>query len=197
MCSYKANSTLQKSTPIILKRHEKLQEEYLSLANELVLNQIKKHTINAAAKKIGIYNKNFAIDSNFELLILLDYIIFHHIGNGHKIIDRYINNTKNNKPLDFDESNIIDLLINRSYGILKIIEVQSSGGILIADVINKENFLLVDEVLSKSALPNMFFATEYLHCGDFIMTTVAALPLTKGISQISTLIRYSSELFEH
>lgn len=162
----------------MLELYKRYRKQSMAIVKEKIIKAIPKGVIKKAAKKLGFYeDKKIDISSERVLDVLLNYVIFHYVGNGHKVIERFTNEKKHLYNKTPDEIAILNSFSNRSYGLLFINKTLEHGAVDVTDILNKRQFLLMDEGLSMSAQSKMVVATECLHFSDFAITTGAALPL--------------------
>lgn len=171
----------------LYKRYRKLS---MDIVKNEILKSIPKDIIKASAKKLGFYqNKSIAIESERNLDILFNYVVFHYVGNGHKIIDRFlIKNKRSDEDAHDEYMTILNAFKNRGYGLLFVNSTFNNGGVDVTDILNHRQFLLMDEGLSMSAPKRMVIATEYLHFRDFAITTGAALPINACAKEVLSVV---------
>lgn len=173
----------------MLELYKRYRKQSMAIVQEKIIKTIPKEVTIKSAKKLGFYEKKrIAINSERELDVLFNYIIFHYIGNGHKIIDRFTKEKKHLYTKTPEEIAILNSFSNRSYGLLFINKTLEHGAIDVTDILNKRHFLLMDEGLSMSAISEMVIATECLHFSDFAITTGAALPINSCGKEVSSII---------
>lgn len=178
----------QKPTQELLDLYRIRRKNSMDIVHRFI-KTIPKGVIQQAAKQLGLYyKKSIAVETEQALDVLFNHIIFHHLYNERKLIERCARETIITKKIPEEKLELLHTLQKASYGVLSVLETLPFGGVYVEDCLNDKTFLLMDEGLSFSAQKGLIIATSYLTFPEFTMTTGAALPIIYHIDKLEELI---------
>lgn len=172
---------MDRPTAALLDTYRQHRQMAIALLQDRIINLLSKKQLEAAAKQLGLYHKKtLYVENEAELDVLFNYAIFHCRSGDKNIVDRYWGLQQHKVLLEM-EWQLMEALRKAQFGILSVVETYRYGGLKVDDLLNEQQFLLMDEGFSKSARPGFIIATDYIQLPSFIMTTGAGLPLNPVI----------------
>lgn len=117
------------------------------------------------------------LETEHEMNVFLDFGIFESRKDGLNVAQRYYRNQFHNT---FGMQKVVLSAYNNCrFAILKILKPLPNHGLLVLDESTKEQFIMMDRGLSKSAIYGKRFGilTRYLVLPNFVVTTGAATPI--------------------
>lgn len=168
-----------------MPKYDKLDERYKRFRHlgERISNDLLEYTpkgqdvLPAVARKLGlaIHERTIIFDSEAQMGVLADCMIYDCYEGGLNAVDRYM--AAHPPAPGSDEQLLLDAQKNALFRILSVLNVLPGIGVQTYDVLNDENVLLLDHGLSLGAVPGLPLATRTVDLGSFHMTTGAPMPV--------------------
>lgn len=159
----------------IIRQYEIVRELGKDLNTQLV-RSIPRDVIEATAKKLGFFKqKKLFFQNEHEMKVLVDYTLYHYCHEGQSIIDVYLANHGEN--LTPDQKHLLHTLQKARFCILEVKKVGSFGHVEVKDVIQEDDFLLIDKAMSMTANPGTVVVSNVIFFEEFAMTTGGPIPL--------------------
>lgn len=141
---------------------------------------------NTSGRRLDVMEgKALFLETEHEMNVFMDYCLFQYYKNGKNIPQRYYN--LHHFLYSGVKLDILKILKNARFSLLKIIEPVEESGIKVYDRLKDETYLMIDKGLHQTAKRNEPYAilTHYLEFPNFIITTGASTPilLTTEIGQ--------------
>ena len=159
----------------LLPRYKHLRKVALKLNNRLV-KTLPKSLLEEGGKKLGIFKNNTLIlDSEDEIVVLMDYCLYDVRRQGANAVERYLRHSP--PPPDSDEMILLQAMRQARYSLLAVEAVEAGVGVHLRDLLRDERLFLMDIGFSQTGSPGVILAGRVIAPEGIAMTTGAALPV--------------------
>ena len=165
-----------------LKHHRRLRAVLTSHQNRAV-QSVPRTTFRKWAKTFGLVEGDkLLLESEGELTILLDFLIYHHRQRGKTLVQTYLAKL----PLtdEPEEKLVRQAMAGPRFSMFEVRESHSFTGIVVRDLVQGGVAFVVDEALSTSAKPGLLLASRLLPLPDYWMTSGAGFPLSPEVVEV-------------
>lgn len=164
-----------------LKHHRRLRAILTHHQNRAV-QSVPRTAFRKWAKTFGLVEGDkLLLNSDGELTILLDFLIYHHRQRGRSLAQKYL--ARMPPTDDPDEMLVRRAMTTPRYSMLKIMESHSFTGVVVRDLVRGGTLFVVDEAMSASAKPGLLLASRLLPLPDYWMTSGAGFPLSPEVAE--------------
>lgn len=159
----------------LVQRYQRLRDVCRRLSSTLVQRVIKRG-LEEAGKKLGLLRKKtLVVDSESEMAILMDYLVYDVRRNGRNAIDDHLR--KSPPAAGTDAMICLQATQGAYYSLFAVDSLERDVGVTVRDLQSSESKFVIDYGFSRSALPGLVLAMRLLPFDDYLMTSGAALPL--------------------
>jgi hypothetical protein len=155
-----------------------------------VVETVPLTTFTKAAKAFGLLaGKKLMLESNDELTILFDHIIYDRSNRGRIPVQRYL--AKLPPTQDQDEELVRRAMEHARFSIFELEEVHPGRGVAVRDrVRGGEPLFVVDEALSSTVRAKRLFAFRLLPFPNYWMTSGGGFPLRRSTVTAATRLLF-------
>ena len=135
------------------------------------------------AKTFGLVEgRKLLLESDGELTILLDFLIYHHRQRGTTLVQKYLATLPPSD--DPDETLVRQAMAGARYSMFEVLRAHSFTGVAVHDLVRGGRAFVVDEMMSTSMKPGQLLASRLLPLPDYWMTGGAGVPLSPEVVEI-------------
>lgn len=169
-----------KRTPAIDLRHHRRLRAILRHHQNAATTTVPRAAILKWAREFGIAEGDtLQLESNDELIILFDFLIYHHRRRGRTLAQNYLAGLPPTQ--DPDETMIRQAMGSPTFSAFNVRAARPSVGVEVRDLVRGGTTFVVDEALSTSVRPNAFLALRLLPLPGYAMTSGAGFPLSRDV----------------
>ena len=151
--------------------------------NEAIADTLPKRAVEEAAKRLGVWSQGgFDVDSEEDLVVVLDAAVHDYAVAGTNAVARYAARRDATRPAD--ATIVLDAMRDAYPALLEIVERVEGVGVRAYDVLADREELIVDPGLAKHAEEGTYFVTRLLSFEGMTTTTGAASGLVSSIAAI-------------
>jgi hypothetical protein len=166
--------TLMTEHAALLPRYKRLRKVAIPLNNRLA--KLPKDILDEGGKKLGILKgKTLVLDTEDEIVVLMDYCIYDVRRQGRNAVERYL--AESRPAADSDEMLLLQAMRQARYALLLVEGVEPGVGVHVRDLLRDEPLFLTDVGFSSTAKPGLVMASRRMTVDGITMTTGAALPV--------------------
>jgi hypothetical protein len=148
----------------------------------LAVRSVPRTAFRKWGKKFGLVEGDkLLLDSEGELTILFDFLIYHHRQRGRTLAQKYLAGLPPSD--DPDETLVRRAMAGPRFSMFELMESHSFTGVVVRDLVRGGRTFVVDEALSTSAKPGLLLACRLLPLPDYWMTSGAGFPLSPEVVQ--------------
>jgi hypothetical protein len=149
-----------------------------------------------AAKEFGLLEGNqLGLESDEELIILVDHVIYDRPDRGKTAVRRYL--SKLPKADDPDERAVRDAMAGHRYSVFRVEAVHAGTGLALCDLVRGDRLFVVDEAMSGTIARGATLSTRVLPLPDYWLTSGAGFPISaEGAALVESIFRPALELAE-
>jgi hypothetical protein len=166
--------------PAVDLNHHRRLRAVLTRHQNLAVTTVPRTALRKWAGAFGLLEGNtLQLDSDGELTILFDFLVYHHRQRGKSLVQKYLAALP---PTDDpDETLVRRAMAAPRFSMFEIAESHSFTGVTVRDRVRGGTLFVVDEALSTSAKPGQVLALRLLPLPDYHMTSGAGFPLSLGV----------------
>jgi len=159
-----------------VERYRRFRALSMELSHRIV-KTIPPRAYDEVGDAIGVlHNGVLVFDSEDMSNVMLDCCLYNWFENGKNLVQRYAE-THPPKP-GTDESYLLNAYTQARYRILALHSAVPDAGVHCSDVLNNEDFFLMDLAMSRGlGSGGASFATRTIPLGEYSMTSGAGLPI--------------------
>ncbi len=155
--------------------------------NSALTARLPFDVMNQGGRELGFLRKGtFVFDSEDEPSVLMDYCLYNVLRDGRNLIQKRL--AEQPPPEGSDELLVLQAMAKAWYSVFGIVSVERGVGVRVVDIFRQSQHLIVDNGLSRSAVPGFLLATRVFPMDGFIMTSGAGLPLSGSNDKRDKLI---------
>ena len=168
---------------IDLARHRR-RRQILRAHQNAAVDMISPTAMRRCARRVGLLDGDqLLLESESELIILKDHVIYDHRERGRSVVDRYL--AKLPPSDDPDENTVHNAMAGARFSVFEVVGAVEGLGVFVNDVLRGgdgggsgvRGAFVVDENLSRSATPGFLLAARLLPMGDYACCSGAAIPI--------------------
>jgi hypothetical protein len=143
--------------------------------------KVSKTAMNRGATDMGLLDgKTMLLETDQELTILFDHLIYDRVSRGKTPMQRYLD--KLPETDDADEALVRGGMSRQVLTLFEIEKVEHGTGLLGRDLLRDRTHFVVDELLSISASPGQTLVLRLLDLGDWFIASGAGFPITSELA---------------
>ena len=162
-----------------LKLHRRLRAVLRGHQNAVV-RTVPRTAFRKWAKRFGLLEGDkLVLESEDEMTILVDFLIYHHRQRGKTLVQKYLARLP---PADGPEEVLIRAAMSSPrFSVYEVEEMRPFVGVVVRDLVRGGPVFVVDEALSTSAKPGMVLALRLLPLPSYWMTSGSGFPLSPEV----------------
>jgi len=162
-----------------LKRHHRLRA-ILRKHQNAVVTTVPRTALLGWAKRFGLAVGNrLLLETEGEMVILFDYLIYHHRQRDTTLVQRYLAGLPATD--DPDETLVRRAMGSPRFSMFEIERAHSFIGVVVRDLVCGGSDFVVDQGLSTSVKPGRYMAHRLLPLPDYWMTSGAGFPISSEV----------------
>ncbi len=170
---------MTKRPQVDLKHYRRLRA-ILRRHQNAAVKTVPRTAFRTAARKLGLLEGDkLLLESEGELTILFDFLIYHHRQRGKTLVQRYL--AKLPASDDPDERSVREAMASSRFSVYKVGQTHPPTGLNMHDHVRGGTLFVVDEAMSTSVTRGQLFADRLLPLPDYWMTSGAGYPVTLGL----------------
>jgi hypothetical protein len=159
-----------------LKRHEHLRSIVRAYQNAAAA-KIPIPLLRRAAREFGrLQGKQLALDTDGELIILMDHVLYDRADRGRTTARRYLDALS--PTTDAEERSVRDAMAGQRYSLFEIATVHNNLGLISRDLVRGGTVFVVDLAMSTIAVPGMLMSERLLPVRDYWTPSGSGFPIT-------------------
>ena len=145
--------------------------------NNVLMKYHSRQTMIRAAKRLGLWHDGTLVfETEHEMSVLVDFIIYEEYENGVNAVERYV--SEHPPALGTDEDAVLQAMRQAYYALLLVEDVVPGVGVRVCDLLRDRRFLLADIGFSRTATEEGgILATHVIPFDEFSMASGATLPV--------------------
>ena len=165
-----------------LTHHRRLRSILTSHQNQAV-KSVPRTAFRKWGKTFGLVEGDkLLLESDGELTILFDFLIYHHRQRGRTLAQKYLGALP---PSDNpDETLVRRAMAGPRFSMFKVTESQSFTGVVVRDLVRSGTLFVVDEAMSTSVKPGQLLGLRLLPLPNYWMTSGAGFPLGPEVVEV-------------
>ena len=129
------------------------------------------------ARRLGIARgRTLILNTEDELTLVYDLALYARQGGRKRPLDRYASSQR--LPSNSDDARVLDAMLAARFVLIRVERRHPEAGLIVSDLMRKEEFWLVDEGMESSAPVGFRMATRVYSPEDFHMAAGVFVPLT-------------------
>jgi len=161
----------------ILARYKRMRAASREMNNALL--EHCRPSVKEAAKDLGVWVKGTVVMDIDEMPVLMDHAIHHRPKGGRNVVERYA--AEHPAAPGSDSETVLAAMGQAFFSLFQVSGVVEGIGVRVTDILRDHEHLLADVRLSQSAAEGVVLASRVVPFEGFIMTTGAALPVSKEV----------------
>ena len=162
-----------------LKRHHRLRAILIEHQNAVVTT-VPRSALLSAAKRFGLaVGDRLLLETEGEMVILFDYLIYHHRQRDTTLVQKYL--ARLPETDDPDETLVRQAMGSPRFSMFEVEGAHSFIGVVVRDLVCGGSDFVVDQGLSTSVKPGRYMALRLLPLPEYWMTSGAGFPLSSEI----------------
>jgi hypothetical protein len=159
----------------LLPRYQQLRQAGIALGNRLA-RTLPRDVLDEGGRKLGILKNNvLVLDTEDEIVVLMDYCIYDVRRQGKNAVERYL--AESPPPVGSDERLLLEAMLQARYSLFVVESMEPGVGVHVRDLLRDESLFLMDVSFSTTAVPGAVLATRVFAPDGILRTTGAALPV--------------------
>jgi hypothetical protein len=169
--------------PHVDLKHYRRLRAILTRHQNAAVKSVPRTAFRKLAKTFGLLKGDkLLLESEGELTILFDFLIYHHRQRGKTLVQKYL--ARLPAADDPDEAVVRRAMGSPRFSVFEVTAARPRVGVAVRDRARGGTLFVVDEGLSRSAKPGAFFALRLLPLPDYWMTSGAGFPLRRQVVQL-------------
>ena len=155
--------------------------------NDGAFKCVSSESLNEQARRLGIaHGRRWILNTEDELAFVYDLALYACQGARKRPIDRYAASQRHS--LNADEARVLDAMLAARFALIRVENRHPEAGLIVRDLMRKEELWLVDEGLESTAPKGFKMATRVYSPEDFYMAAGALVPM-EGVLLMGALAR--------
>ena len=161
----------------VLMRYRRLRELSRKHGNAII-KRLPKKTVLHWGKRIGLVRRNTFFASTMEEMTLgIDLAVYSTRSGKTSPVERYRRSSK--FAVGSEDGLMVDAMCRSRFSLFLVKRRHLATGLILEDLLRKEEVWLMDEGLEQSAPDGVLFASRVIKLDAFHMTTGAPIPMTR------------------
>ena len=161
----------------ILTRYTRMRKASRAI-NDAFMERCKPPVKQAAADLGVLVNDTIVLDVD-QGPVLMDRAIYHLADDGRNIVDRFA--AEYPPSPGSDAETVLSAMQQAFFSLFVVGDVQEGVGVHVTDILRDREHFVADVGFSETAIEGFVLAARMLPFRDFVMTTGAALPVSKKV----------------